>query len=69
MKTNLDLTGIGGFKSRVAPRIGSLAALGFLSSLGFIPGWERLFGFAGFFCLIGVAYIVEALHRVKSRNA
>lgn len=49
MKQSINITGIGGFKSPLAPKVAGLAALGFLGSLGFIPGLERLFGFTGFF--------------------
>ena len=69
MKEGIDFVIIGGFWSpgaRVALRI---AFLGFFGALGFIPGWERLFGFTGFFGFIGVAYIIEAIYRLKSPKA
>lgn len=69
MKQNIDFTIIGGSKSAVARKAAPIAALGFLGALGFIPGWERLFGFTGFFGFIGAAYIVEAIHRARNRNA
>ena len=63
MKQNIDFTIIGGLRSAVARKAAQISALGFLGGLGFIPGWERLFGF------IGAAYIIEAIHRVRNRNA
>jgi hypothetical protein len=69
MKQNIDFTIIGGFKSAVARKAVPIAALGFLGALGFIPGRERLFGFTGFFGFIGAAYIVEAIHRARNRDA
>jgi tRNA A-37 threonylcarbamoyl transferase component Bud32 len=47
------------FRNRTAIVLLNLSALGFLALLGFVPHWERCFGFAGFFGFIGVAAIVE----------
>jgi hypothetical protein len=69
MNSNLDFTMIGGFKSRVAGFCTRISALGFLGALGLIPGWQRLFGLTGFFGFLGVAYIVEAVHRLRLRQA
>jgi hypothetical protein len=69
MKRNFDITGIGGFRSSLAPKLAPLAAVGFLGFLGFVPGFERLFGLSGFFGFIGAAYIVEAIYRLKSSKA
>ena len=63
MNQYIDL--IGGFSSATARRAAQLAALGFLGSLGFVPGRERLIGFFGF---IGVAYIIEGAYRIKRPN-
>ncbi|HEY2343869.1 MAG TPA: hypothetical protein VGH90_12590, partial [Chthoniobacteraceae bacterium] len=63
-KTLADLIGAA-FTSRLALQAANLSALGFLCFLGFVPlpGWHRLFGFSGFFGLIGVAVIIEAVAR------
>jgi hypothetical protein len=66
-RTDFDLFS-SGFKSPVARDVFQLSLLGCLAGLGFVPGWERLFGFSGFFGFIGVAFIVEFVHRVKTRN-
>lgn len=63
-----DLTGIGGFQSKLARKIALLALLGFLACLAVIPGWERLSGFLGFFGIFGLAYIVEAIYRRSTAN-
>ena len=52
--------------ARVGWNLGCLGALGFLGS---VPGWEPLkclFGFAGFFGLIGVAVLIEFIHRRRT---
>jgi hypothetical protein len=52
-------------------QIACLGFLGFLASLGFIHGWERMFGFSGFFGFfgfIGIAVLVEAISRRRQRN-
>jgi len=68
MKQSIDNTTIG-FESAVARKTAQLSALAFLAALGFIPGWERLFGFSGFSGFFGVAIIIEMVHRLKNRNA
>jgi hypothetical protein len=50
-QSNVTGTGIRLFKSPVAAKFFQIACLGFLGSLGFTPGWGRLFGFTGFFWL------------------
>jgi hypothetical protein len=59
-----------GFKSPVARDVLQLSLLGCLAGLGFVPGWERLFGFSGFFFFgfIGVAFVVEFVHRLRNRS-
>jgi hypothetical protein len=59
----------GAFRSVWAARVAGLGALGILGALGFVPTWERLFGFMGLFGFIGIAYITEAIVRFKSRTA
>lgn len=61
------------FKSRAALNLAragwSLGCLGALGFLGSVPGWEWLkclFGFAGFFGLIGVAVMIEFIHRRRT---
>jgi len=68
MKQSIDITTIG-FESAAARKTAQLAALAFLAVLGFIPGWQRLFGFSGFSGFFGVACIIEMVHRLKNRNA
>ena len=53
------------FTSRLAFLFANVSALGFLAFLGFLPlaGWKVCFGFAGFFGLLGVAYLVEMIAR------
>ena len=68
MKGNLNASPVVCFESPLAPKIGRWAAPGFLASLGFIPGWERMLGFSGFFGFIGVAFIVEMIHRFRHRR-
>jgi hypothetical protein len=63
------IAGTCGFKSTWAPRMAAVSALGFLGALGFVTGWERLFGFMGFFGLIGVACLVETVVRFRDRPA
>ncbi|MGP8020041.1 MAG: protein kinase domain-containing protein [Limisphaerales bacterium] len=60
------------FRSRTAlkvARIGwGLGCLGALGFLGSIPGWawlKCLFGFTGFFGLIGFAVVIELIHRQR----
>lgn len=68
MKGQDKIYGIGLFHSRVAARFFQIACLGFLGALGFVPGWKRLFGFAGFFGFFGVACLIEGIHRVRRRT-
>jgi hypothetical protein len=68
MKQKSNVAGIRRFKSPIAATVFQIACLGFLGGLGFIPGWERLFCFTGFFGFIGVACLIESIHRTKSRN-
>jgi hypothetical protein len=69
MRSNTDFNLNDGFRSNAARGSLGVAALGFLGALGFVPGWERLFGFTGFFGFIGVAFIIELVHRVRNRQA
>jgi len=69
MKQTSNVAGIRLFKSPVAARFFQIACLGFLGGLGFIPGWERLFGLTGFFGFFGVAWIIELIHRVRHEKA
>lgn len=71
MKQNLkdgDFTINDGFRSAAARKAAAISVLGFLGALGFIPGWERLFGFSGFSGFFGLAFIIEAMHRIRNRN-
>ncbi len=61
----IHLEGLTKFRSRSALLIAQLAGVGCLGLLGFIPGWERLFGLFGLFGLLGIAYVVEAVTRSK----
>jgi len=58
-----------GFRTKWGERCLGFSFLGFLCSLGFVPGWERAFGFSGFFGFIGVAYIIEAIAWHKRQGA
>ena len=57
------------FSVPLAIKLINLSALGFfglLSFLGYVPGWQACFGFAGlygFFGLLGAAMLVELAHR------
>ncbi|MBI5773656.1 MAG: serine/threonine protein kinase [Verrucomicrobia bacterium] len=55
------------FTSPLAFRLANLSATGFFCFFGFVPlpGWKWLFGFSGFFGLIGVAMMVEMFHRAR----
>jgi len=68
MSQNSDFTGIFIFKSPAAAKLFQIACLGFLGVLGLVPGWERLFGFTGFFGFFGAACLVEGIHRLKHRD-
>jgi len=68
MKEKSNFIGIRLFKSTAAAVCFQIACLGFLGALGLIPGWKRLFGFTGFFGFIGVACLIETIHRVRHRN-
>jgi hypothetical protein len=59
------------FTSPLAFKLANLSALGFLCFLGFapFPGAKRLFGFSGFFGLIGVAFMVELAKRWQAGDA
>jgi len=68
MKPKADFT-LPGFKSKAARCCAAISALGFLGALGCIPGWERLFGLSGLFGFFGVAFMVEAVHRLKLQRS
>jgi serine/threonine protein kinase len=56
------------FNSRLALNVARTGwVLGCLAALGFVPGLKWMFGFAGFFGLIGLAVLIESLHRLKHR--
>jgi len=67
MKQESNVAGFRLLKSPAATVALQIACLGFLGALGFIPGWERLFGFTGFFGFAGVACLIELIHRVRHR--
>ena len=68
MNPQSNLAGIPIFKSRVAAKLLQISCLGFLGGLGFVPGWERLLGFTGFFGFAGVSCVVELIHRARHRT-
>jgi hypothetical protein len=68
-RSNQAVAGARWFRSPVASNVAALGALGFLGALGIVPGWQRLFGFVGFFGLIGVAYMIETIVRFRNRTA
>jgi hypothetical protein len=68
MKQEFNITDVCLFKSPAAATSLRIACLGFLGALGLIPGWHRLFGFTGFFGFIGVACIIELIHRARHRD-
>ncbi|MGD0539962.1 MAG: serine/threonine-protein kinase [Tepidisphaeraceae bacterium] len=52
------------FTSRMALNMARTGwVLGCLAALGFIPDLKWMFGFAGFFGLIGLAVLIEVIHR------
>jgi serine/threonine protein kinase len=53
------------FTSPLAFKLANASALGFLCFIGFapFPGAKRMFGFSGFFGLIGIAFMVEMAKR------
>ena len=54
------------FKSPFALNVARAGiVLGCLAALGFVPGMRWMFGFAGFFGLIGVAVLIEGVYRFK----
>jgi bla regulator protein BlaR1 len=54
------------FRSRLALRIARGGFfLGCLAALGFIPGLRAMFGFAGFFGLLGIAVLIEVVHKLR----
>lgn len=69
MSEKPDNAGLCFFRSRAAARCFQLGCLGFLGALGFIPGWERLFGLSGFFGFFGPACLLEVLRRSRSPGA
>jgi len=75
MKSTPRMAQLFGLKCAAAIRLSQITCLGFLgflASLGFIPGWERMFGFSGFFGFfgfIGIAVLVEAISRRRQRNS
>lgn len=54
------------FNSQVALKVARTGwVLGCLAALGFIPPLKWMFGFAGFFGLIGLAVLIEAIYRIQ----
>ncbi|MGA2786784.1 MAG: DUF4019 domain-containing protein [Verrucomicrobiota bacterium] len=52
------------FTSRIALNVARTGwVLGCVAALGFIPGLKWMFGFAGFFGLIGLAVLIELVYR------
>ena len=57
------------FTSRIALKVARAGwILGCLAALGFIPELKWMFGFAGFFGLIGAAVLIEGIHRKQHAN-
>ncbi len=58
------------FTSRFALNVARTGwVLGCLAALGFIPGLQWMFGFAGFFGLIGLAVFIELVYRSRRGQA
>jgi hypothetical protein len=69
MNTNDPIPTLFGLRAKSARVAAGCSALGFLAGLGFLPGCERLVGFSGFFGLIGLAVMIEAISRVRCRRS